>query len=34
MGGVTYSELQAMDLFEFNEAEQARLLWQTEWNKK
>ena len=34
MGGVSYSELQAMDLYEFNEAEQARLLWQTKWNKK
>lgn len=34
MGGVSYSELKVMDLFEFAEAEQARLLWQDEWNKK
>lgn len=34
MGGVSYSELNAMDLYEFSEAEQARLLWQEEWNKK
>lgn len=34
MGGVSYSELRAMDLFDFVEVEQARILWQTEWNKK
>ncbi len=34
MGGVTYSELKEMDLYEFSETEQARLLWQDEWNKK
>jgi hypothetical protein len=34
MGGVTYSELKAADLYEFAEAEQARLLWQDKWNKK
>jgi hypothetical protein len=34
MGGISYTELKEMDLFEFTEAEQARLLWQNEWNKK
>ncbi len=34
MTGISYSELKAMDLYEFAEAEQARLLWQGEWNKK
>ena len=34
MGGISYTELKEMDLYEFAEAEQARLLWQTEWNKK
>lgn len=34
MGGVSYAELSAMDLYEFAEAEQARLLWQSVWNKK
>ena len=34
MSGISYSELKAMDLFDFAEAEQARILWQTEWNKK
>lgn len=34
MGGVSYTELKAMDLYEFSEAEQARLLWQDEWNKR
>jgi hypothetical protein len=34
MGGVSYIELKGMDLAEFAEAEQARLLWQTVWNKK
>ncbi len=34
MGGVSYSELKTMDLYEFSEAEQARLLWQDEWTKK
>lgn len=30
-GGITYAELRAMDLYEFAEAEQARILWQSEW---
>lgn len=34
MGGISYTELNAMDLYEFAEAEQARLLWQNVWNKK
>jgi hypothetical protein len=34
MGGISYTELKAMDLHEFSEAEQARLLWQDKWNKK
>ena len=34
MSGISYSELKAMDLFDFAEAEQARIHWQTEWNKK
>ncbi len=34
MGGISYTELKAMDLYEFAEAEQARLLWQDKWNKK
>lgn len=34
MSGISYTELAAMDLYEFTEAEQARLLWQEEWNKK
>lgn len=34
MGGVSYTELRAMDLFDFAEVEQARILWQTEWNTK
>ncbi len=34
MSGISYSELKAMDLFDFAEAEQARILWQNEWNKK
>ena len=34
MGGISYTELKGMDLYEFAEAEQARILWQTEWNKK
>ncbi len=34
MGGLSYTELKAMDLFEYAEAEQARLLWQDVWNKK
>ena len=33
MGGISYSELKAMDIYEFMEAEQARILWQTDWNK-
>jgi len=32
--GVSYTELSQMDLYAFTEAEQARLLWQGEWNKK
>ena len=34
MSGISYSELRAMDIYEFMEAEQARILWQTDWNKK
>jgi len=34
MDGISYSELKVMDLYEFAEAEQARFLWQNEWNKK
>ncbi len=34
MGGISYTELKAMDLAEFAEAEQARILWQDVWNKK
>lgn len=34
MSGISYSELKAIDLFDFAEAEQAHILWQTEWNKK
>lgn len=34
MGGISYSELKAMDIYEFIEAEQARILWQTVWSKK
>lgn len=34
MGGVSYAELNAMDLYEFSEAEQARILWQSVWNKR
>jgi len=33
MGGISYSELKGMDLYEFAEAEQARLLWQDVWSK-
>lgn len=31
---LTKAELKAMDIYEFVEAEQARILWQTVWNKK
>lgn len=34
MGGISYSELKAMDIYDFIEAEQARILWQTVWSKK
>lgn len=34
MGGISYSELKAMDIYEFVEAEQAHILWQTTWTKK
>lgn len=34
MGGISYTELKAMDLAEFAEAEQARLLWQNVWSKQ
>ena len=34
MNGISYTELKAMDLYEYAEAEQARLLWQDVWNKK
>ena len=30
--GITYSELKEMDLREYREAVEARLLWQGEWN--
>ena len=33
MGGISYSELKEMDLYEFAEAEQARILWQNDWSK-
>lgn len=33
MDGLGYAELKSMDLFDFAEAEQARLLWQNEWCK-
>ena len=33
MGGISYTELKAMDIAEFMEAEQARILWQNEWGK-
>lgn len=32
--GLTYSELKAMDLAEYREAVEARLLWQNEWSKQ
>lgn len=32
-GGLNYSELKNMDLFEFAEAEQALILWNNEWSK-
>jgi len=34
MNGLGYAELRSMDLYEFAEAEQARLLWQDEWHNK
>lgn len=34
MGGLNHAELSQMDLYDFMEAEQARLLWQDEWHKK
>ena len=34
MGGLNYAELSTMDLYEFAEAEQARLIWQNEWSQK
>ena len=34
MGGVSYSELGQMDLFDFAEVEQTRALWYSEWTKK
>lgn len=33
MSGISYTELMAMDLFDFAEAEQARILWQNSWGK-
>lgn len=33
MGGVSYTELKNMDLYEFAEAAQARALWAEEWSK-
>jgi hypothetical protein len=32
--GLTYTELKAMDLREYAEAVEARLIWQKEWNPK
>jgi len=32
--GVSHAELTAMDFAEYLEAEEARLIWQVEWNKK
>lgn len=32
--GLSYAELKSMDLYEFAEAEQARLLWQDDWSKQ
>ena len=34
MGGLNYTELKTIDIYEFAEAEQACSLWQNEWNKK
>lgn len=34
MCGVSYTELKNMDLYEFAEVEQARLLWQNVWTKQ
>ena len=34
MGGISYSELKAMDIYEFMEAEQARILWQNVWSRQ
>jgi len=34
MGGISYTELKAMDIAEFVEAEQARLLWQNVWSRQ
>lgn len=34
MGGISYTELKEMDLYEFAEAEQALRLWQREWHQK
>jgi hypothetical protein len=31
--GLTYTELRNMDIAEFQEAYQARVLWQERWNK-
>jgi len=32
--GLSYSELKAMDFYEYTEAVEARVMWQTEWNPK
>ena len=34
MSGISYAELKAMYMYDFAKAEQARILSQTEWNKK
>lgn len=34
MNGLSYAELGQMNLYEYMEAEQARLLWQKEWSKQ
>ncbi|MDR2513911.1 MAG: acetyltransferase [Christensenellaceae bacterium] len=32
--GLTYADLKAMDIAEYREAVEARLLWQEEWRPK
>ena len=33
MDGISYTELKEMDLYDFMEAEQARIMWQEDWSK-